>query len=389
MAFPAEPGHHPDNQAQSARDNPRANPLRLLDISNNLGSPQTIPSSPLPPLTQSPSTGSITLVDTRHIVPLQDIFSNHYATPRSVSDSSPYPSSRSPCIRLSTRASEQLRISMDSYATDSEMDDSHVEDSELSVNSLLGPDKDQTDSRNQNREEGSQQYHEIPNPDYPTSLLPEGSSTEYMSGAEISKRIPSMPFTLTEEGLEELISGLEISSASSDSNEPVHHCTQTVRHGNIFESLRNSIQNPFDTKDRPLEEYTAEDANILRVCANEGFYEEISATPNDNNGCDQAVIEQTMSRESLSLSRLIAKTRERKKLELDLNDDPMQQVVADVIDRKQERTLVLLDRNYQRLRRKFRSASFDKRCQVINRLRAIMEELEAELLKGSEVTVID
>jgi len=46
--------------------------------------------------------------------------------------------------------------------------------------------------------------------------------------------------------------------------------------------------------------------------------------------------------------------------------------------------VVLLDLDYQRLRRKFRTVSFAKQCRVINSLGAVMEELEVGLSKRPE-----
>ena len=150
-------------------------------------------------MTQSSSTGSVTLVNMRHIIPLQDGFSSHCTTPGSASASSPYPSSRSPCIRLSTRISEQLRISLDPRVTHSEMSDS-----QLSINSETDAGEGQSDNLNQVREQEAEQYHEILNSGYEFSPLSEGSSAECMSEADISGNTSSVPLSLAEEELEGL-----------------------------------------------------------------------------------------------------------------------------------------------------------------------------------------
>ena len=85
-------------------------------------------------------------------------------TPGSASASSPYPSSRSSCIRLSTRISEQLRISPGPRATHSEMGGSHIEnieDSQLSINSEADAGEGQFDNLNKVREQEAKQYHDI------------------------------------------------------------------------------------------------------------------------------------------------------------------------------------------------------------------------------------
>jgi hypothetical protein len=46
--------------------------------------------------------------------------------------------------------------------------------------------------------------------------------------------------------------------------------------------------------------------------------------------------------------------------------------------------VVLLDLDYQRLRRKFHTVSFAKQFRVINELRVVMEELEVRLSKRPE-----
>ena len=199
-------------------------------------------------MTQSPSTGSVTLVNMRHIVPLQDGFSSHCTTPGSASASSPYPSSRSSCIRLSTRISEQLRISLDSRATHSEMGDSHtenIEDSQLSVNSELDAGKGQSDNLNQVREQEAQQYHEISNSGCELSPLSEGSSAEYMSEADISSNTSLVPLSLAEEELEGLLSDLELDSTSGNSNEPVYYCKWDIRWVSVVKDLENNLQKFF------------------------------------------------------------------------------------------------------------------------------------------------
>jgi len=205
-----------------------------------------------------------------------------------------------------------------------------------------------------------------------------------MSEVDISGNTPLVPLSSAEEELEGLLSDLELDSTSRNSNELVHYCKRGIRRISVVKDLENNLQNPFDAEEEPFEEPATTDADILTLCPDgESLCEDTNRTAGGhkntagyNNDCNQSIIDQINSEESLPPSTPIAKNGKSKK--------SAQQAITDEIDCKREPSVVLPDPDYQRLRRKFHTVSFAKQCRVINGLRVVMEELEVGLSKRPE-----
>jgi hypothetical protein len=213
-----------------------------------------------------------------------------------------------------------------------------------------------------------------------------------MPEADTPSSVPLVLLTATEKGLEDLLLDLELHPTSSESNESVHHCKRGIERIGVVMISEDNLPNSFDTEYEPLEEPATGYADVLSAYTDdESLCEATSATASAqknsadcNSDCSQVAIDQIIPGIFPVPSMPIAKTRKKKESEVDFDEGPVQQAIADEIHCRREQGVVLLDLDYHRLRRKFRLVSFAEQRRVINGLRAVMEELEVGLSKRPE-----